>query len=213
MITLYGYWRSSAAYRVRIALNIKQIAYQPHNIHLVKGGGEQHLAHYVALNPAHLVPTLVDGDRVLNQSMAIIEYLDEQYPGQSLLPENAFERAIVRGLAQTIACEIHPLNNLRVLQHLESDGDFTNEQKLAWISHWISDGFKALELQLAKTSARYCFGERVSLADLCLIPQLYNARRFNICLEQYPNILKIEANCLALDAFKKALPENQPDAQ
>lgn len=213
MITLYGYWRSSAAYRVRIALNIKNIEHQHRSVHLVKNGGEQHQQQYSALNPSHLVPTLIDGNKTLNQSMAIIEYLDEQYDGDALLPDNAHDRAIVRGLAQSIACEIHPLNNLRVLQRLESTANFDSQQKLDWINHWISLGFEALEAQLTQTSGRYCFGDSVTLADLCLIPQLYNARRFNIPLEQYPTIAKVEANCLSLEAFKIASPENQPDAQ
>ncbi len=213
MITLYGYWRSSAAYRVRIALNLKKILHGHQSIHLVKNGGEQHQPSYTELNPAHLVPTLIDGERVISQSMAIIEYINEQYGGISLLPGDAYDKAIVRSLAQSIACEVHPLNNLRVLQHLEQHHEFSKDDKTQWMNHWMGTGFSALEKQLERYSGQYCFGDQVSLADLCLIPQLYNARRFGIVLDAYPNILKVEANCLALESFKSAAPEAQADAQ
>ncbi len=213
MITLYGYWRSTAAYRVRIALNLKQLPHQHQSVHLVKDGGQQHQDDYTQLNPSHLVPTLIDDDKVLNQSVAIIQYLDQQYPGVNLLPQQPFERAIVNGMALSIACEIHPLNNLRVLQHLEQQLDVDGKGKIDWMAHWMALGFAALEEQLQQHSGLYCFGDNVTLADLCLIPQLYNARRFNIELDCYPNILKVERNCMLLDAFIDAQPEKQHDAQ
>lgn len=209
---LYGYWRSTAAYRVRIALNIKGIDYENISVHLVKDGGEQFKEDYVALNPAQLVPTLVDGDLTLNQSVAIVEYLEDQYDNNPLLPNDAGLKAKVRAVAQDVACDIHPLNNLRVLKYLKGSLEVTDEAKNTWYAHWIQTGFAALEARLVETAGKYCFGDDVSLADVCLIPQLYNARRFNVSLDDYPTITRVEANCLALKAFNDAVPENQPDA-
>lgn len=213
---LYGYWRSSAAYRVRIALNLKGISAEQLSVHLVRDGGEQHKADYIALNPQELVPTLVvddeqDGD-ALTQSLAIIEYLDELYPKTPLLPASALERAHVRAMALTIACEIHPLNNLRVLQYLTQKLNVDEEAKTAWYHHWVATGFTALETQLVRHSGRYCFGDKVTIADLCLVPQVYNAQRFNVDLTPYPNVMRVWAECNQLPAFADAAPERQADA-
>ncbi|MCL1088540.1 maleylacetoacetate isomerase [Shewanella profunda] len=213
---LYGYWRSSAAYRVRIALNLKGISVEQLSVHLVRDGGEQHAAAYSALNPLELVPTLVVGDEedsdALSQSLAIIEYLDELYPKTALLPASALERAHVRAMALTIACEIHPLNNLRVLQYLTQTLGVDEAAKNTWYHHWVASGFEALETLLARHSGRYCFGNAVTLADLCLVPQVYNAQRFNVDLTPYPNIMRVWAECNQLAAFADAAPECQADA-
>ncbi|MGL6122874.1 MAG: maleylacetoacetate isomerase [Shewanella sp.] len=213
---LYGYWRSSAAYRVRIALNLKGITAEQLSVHLVRDGGEQHKAAYRALNPLELVPTLVvdderDGD-ALSQSLAIIEYLDEVKPQSPLLPASALERAQVRAMALTVACEIHPLNNLRVLQYLTQTLGLDEAAKNTWYHHWVASGFTALEALLARHSGRYCFGDAVTLADLCLVPQVYNAQRFKVDLTPYPNIMRVWAECNQLDAFANAAPERQADA-
>ena len=209
---LYGYWRSTAAYRVRIALGLKQLACEQISVHLVKDGGEQLKPEYVALNPSKLVPTLVDGDVELNQSVAIMEYLDEKFPDSPLLPNDLVLKAKVRAFCQDIACDIHPLNNLRVLKYLKGQLEVTDEAKDGWYAHWITTGFEALEARLESTMGKYCFGDEVGMADICLMAQIYNARRFNVPLDNFPRILQIEANCNALDAFKDARPENQPDA-
>ena len=212
MIKLYGYWRSSAAYRVRVALNLKNIEHQLISVHLVKDGGQQHQASYVEMNPTHLVPTLVDGDFTLNQSIAIIDYLEDIYPQSSLYPDNVKDKATVKALAFDIACDVHPLNNLRILQYLDKNLGVSSDQKTAWYHHWITTGFAALEKQLSKTAGEFCFGDSVTVADLCLIPQIYNAKRFNVEMTKFPIINKIEANCQKLQAFIDALPENQADA-
>ncbi|MCH1928902.1 maleylacetoacetate isomerase [Shewanella sp. A25] len=217
---LYGYWRSSAAYRVRIALNLKGLSAEQLSVHLVREGGEQHKAEYIALNPQELVPTLVvEGEQGpdnlnqnLTQSLAIIEYLEELYPHTPLLPASTLARAQVRALAQSIACEIHPLNNLRVLQYLTQTLEVDEVAKNAWYHHWVNTGFSALEKQLERVSGRYCFGDSVTMADLCLIPQVYNAKRFNVDLTPYPNIVRIWEECNKLAAFSDAAPEVQADA-
>jgi len=210
---LYGYWRSSAAYRVRIALHFKGIDFESIPIHLVKNGGEQHSEAYVGLNPTHLVPTLVDGDFSLNQSLAIIDYLDAKYPHHALYPVSLEEKANVQALTLDIACEIHPVNNLRVQKYLVSELDATDEQKLQWSHHWMATGFAAVEKKLADTAGKYCFGDDITVADLTLVPQVYNAIRFNLNMNPYPLISKVVKNCELLPAFVKALPENQNDAQ
>jgi len=210
---LYGYWRSSAAYRVRIALNLKQLRFDNVPVHLVKDGGQQHTDAYKALNPAELVPTFTDDDVSLNQSLAIIEYLEEVYPEPALLPENAADKAIVRALALDIACDMHPLNNLRVLQYLTGPLALNDAQKIEWIQHWLKAGFSALEQRLAKTCGQFCVGDVVTLADLCLVPQVYNAERFALDMTPYPQISRIYHNCKQLAAFALAAPEQQPDAQ
>lgn len=214
MIKLYGYWRSTAAYRVRIALNLKQISYTQESVHLVKDGGQQHLPEYLALNPQSLVPTLVDDTLVITQSLAILEYLEEKYSRQALLPEDLKMRALARQLCQLVACDIHPLNNLRVLQYLSNQLAITDEQKTAWYHHWIKQGFQAYEnlLEQHKISGDYSLGEELSLADVCLIPQIYNANRFDLDMRQFPRLVSINENCLKLQRFQNAVPENQPDA-
>lgn len=213
MTTLYGYFRSSAAYRVRIALNLKGLDYDQIPVNLVKG--EQRGDDHLMRNPQGLVPSLVlDDSTVVNQSLAICEYLDEVRPEPALLPVNALERAQVRALAQSVACEIHPLNNLRVLKYLVREMGADEAAKLAWYHHWIAEGFTALEATLsnAPSSGDFCHGDTPTLADICLIPQVYNAERFECDLSAYPTIQRIAANCRSLPAFEKAAPEVQPDA-
>ena len=210
---LYGYWRSSAAYRVRIALHLKQLEFESIPVHLVKDGGEQHKQAYTKLNPTHLVPTLQDGDLVLNQSMAILDYLEEKYSQQSLYPASIEQKALVRAFAQDIACEVHPLNNLRVQQYLAGEMNVSDIDKMKWTHHWMHTGFLAIEQKLAQYSGLYSFGDQVTLADICLVPQVYNANRFNLDMTNYPLIAKVNSACNQLAAFVKALPENQLDAQ
>ncbi|UTW07526.1 maleylacetoacetate isomerase [Pseudomonas benzenivorans] len=213
MLTLYSYWRSSAAYRVRIALNLKGLAYKQVPVHLVKDGGQQHAPEYQALNPQELVPLLVDGDCKIAQSLAILEYLEEAYPVPALLPPDPAVRAQVRALALHIACEVHPLNNLRVLQYLSAELGASDEAKNAWYRHWVGTGLAAVEQGLARFDGRLSLGQRPGYLEACLIPQVYNARRFNCDLEAYPRLLAMVARCESLDAFKRAAPEAQPDAQ
>ncbi|MDX3772785.1 maleylacetoacetate isomerase [Chromatiaceae bacterium AAb-1] len=210
---LYGYWRSSAAYRVRIALNLKQLSYENLPVHLLNQGGEQHSSHYKALNPAELVPLLIDGDLTLNQSLAIIEYLDEIYPEPALLPADTALKAQVRAVALDIACDIHPLNNLRVQQYLSGPLALDAQQKQAWMKHWLHTGLAALEQRLERTSGPYCFGDQLTLADICLVPQVYNAQRFGLDMAAYPAISLVHHHCQQLAAFALAAPEQQPDAQ
>ncbi len=214
-LTLYSYWRSSAAYRVRIGLNLKGLAYETRPVHLVRDGGEQHAEDYRALNPQELVPMLVDGGRRITQSLAILEYLDEAFPKPALLPADLRGRARVRALAQLVACDIHPLNNLRVLQYLKRENGLEQPAIDAWMRHWMQEGLAAMEAMLAGSpeTGHFCHGESPTLADCCLVPQLYNAHRFNVSLDAYPEIARIEANCLSLPAFDAARPENQPDAE
>ncbi len=214
MRTLYTYYRSSAAYRVRIALNLKGLDHTLVPVHLLRGGGEQFAPDYRALNPQSRVPTLVDGERVLTQSLAIVEYLDETYPGARLMPADALGRARVRAMAQLIACDIHPLGNLAVLRYLTDIG-LSEETRQAWTCHWIARGLHSLEALLVGSGAseKFCYGETPTLADCCLVPQLFNARRFGCALDEYPRLLRIEAHCQALPAFEKAAPQHQPDAE
>jgi maleylacetoacetate isomerase/maleylpyruvate isomerase len=215
-LVLYGYWRSSAAYRVRIALNLKGLDYETRPVHLVRDGGEQHAADYRALNPQEMVPCLLDGDRAITKSLAIMEYLDEMHPEleTALLPVDARGRARVRALAQVVACDIHPLGNLRVLQQLEAEFGASEEQRAAWSRHWIGAGFQAIETMLGDNVAtgRYCHGEAPSMADVCLVPQVYNALRWKLPLDDYPTIMRIYQSCNELEAFRRAAPEAQPDA-
>lgn len=214
MIKLYGYWRSSAAYRVRIALNLKQISYSQEPVNLAKDGGEQHNPEYQLLNPQELVPTLVDEGVTLGQSMAILEYLEEKYPRMPLLPQDRVMRALTRQLCQIVACDIHPLNNLRVLQYLGNELSVTSDARQEWYHHWIRKGFQAYEalLQQNDIMGTYSLGEELSLADVCLIPQIYNAIRFDFVMDDFPRLMAINENCLKLERFLNALPENQPDA-
>jgi maleylacetoacetate isomerase len=213
-LILYSYWRSSAAFRVRIALNLKGLRYETRAVSLIRDGGEQHSATYAALNPLKLLPTLVDGGLVLTESMAILDYLDETHPQPSLLPADAAGRARVRALSQVVACDIHPLGNLRVLQEIGREFSATDEQKSAWMRHWVSIGLQAFETMLVNSNdtGRYCHGDTPGMADICLVPQVYNARRWKVPLGDYPTILRIDAACAALDAFHHAMPEQQPDA-
>ena len=208
---LYSYWRSTAAYRVRIALNIKQLRYKTESVHLVKNGGEQLMQAYKDVNPQSLVPSLVteDGD-ILTQSMAIIDYLDEAYPDTPLYPENPIIKTHVKAMALSIACDIHPLNNLRVLKYLKGQ-EWQQEQVDEWYAHWIHQGFAAIEKQLEKSAGQFCFSDDVSVADIFLVAQVYNANRFKVSLENYPLIVEINHNCLKLKAFVDAVPENQSD--
>ena len=206
---LYSYFRSSAAYRVRIALNLKALPYETEAVHLVKN--EQQLASYRALNPSQLVPTLLDQDQTFTQSLSILEYLEERYPAKALLPKDLVERAKVRAFAQSIACDIHPINNLRVLKYLQNDLAISNEQKTLWYRHWILEGFHSLEMQLQHSNGQFCFGSQPTFADCCLIPQVYNAKRFKIDLSAFPKIESIYQHCLTRPAFLNATPEQQPD--
>jgi len=211
---LYGYFRSSTAYRVRIALNLKGVLVKHVPVHMLRGGGEQHQPAYRAINPQGVIPTLVDGDVRLGQSLAIIEYLEETRPTPALLPADPLDRARVRQLANIIACDIHPIDNLRVLTYITTRLGASAQQKADWYRHWILEGFKAFEALIAddpRTGA-FCHGDQPGLADLCLIPQVYNARRFDCPLDDFPTIARIDAACNALEAFRKAAPENQIDA-
>jgi len=211
---LYTYWRSTAAYRVRIALNLKGVEYTSLPVHLVRDGGEQRKPTFLELNPQGLVPVLADGAENISQSLAIIGYLEETQPEPSLMPPTPLERARVRSLATTIACDIHPICNLRVLQYLGDNLGAVDEQRNEWIHHWIREGFDAIEKRLATDSATgtYCHGEQPGLADICLVPQVYNADRFECDMKPYPTIRRIEQACLDLAGFRNAAPENQVDA-
>ncbi len=211
---LFDYFRSSAAYRVRIALGLKGVAPERAFVHL--RSGVQRSDDYLDVNPQGLVPTLVtEAGDVLTQSLAIIEWLDETHPEPPLLPRDPAARARVRSIALAIACDIHPLNNLRVLQYLTGTLGLSEAQKDGWYRYWIDTGFEALERQLARDRAtsRYCHGEAPTLADVCLVPQLANARRFKIDLTPYPTLTRIEAACVELPAFAAAAPARQPDAE
>jgi maleylacetoacetate isomerase len=211
-VKLYTYFRSSAAYRVRIALNLKDLNAEAIPIHLQKEGGLNRKPQYRAVNPQMRVPALaLDSGDVLTQSLAIIEYLDEVHPQPPLLPRDPVERAKVRGLAQLIACDIHPLNNVAPLRFLKNEFGLDQGRIDAWYHHWILEGFSALETMLPGTP--YAFGENVTLADLCLVPQVYNARRLKVPLQRFPKIVAVDAECGKLAAFDKARPENQPDAE
>ncbi|MDX1459955.1 MAG: maleylacetoacetate isomerase [Xanthomonadales bacterium] len=214
-LVLYDYWRSSAAYRVRIALNLKGLNFEQRSVHLVRDGGEQHSDAYRSLNPQGLVPTLLHGERVITQSMAICEYIDEAFAGPRLVPGDPAARAAVRAAAQVIACDVHPLNNLRVQQYLKGQLGVSPERSVTWMNHWMSLGFAAFEAHLLRFGGqgRCCFGDQPTLADVVLVPQIYNARRFGCDLEPFPRILEIVAHLEALPEFVAAAPENQPDAE
>lgn len=210
---LFTYFRSSAAWRVRIALALKGVPWTAEFVHLLRDGGEQLRPAYRAMNPTALVPTLeTDGGAVLIQSLAIIEWLEETYPTTPLLPADPLARARVRGFALTIACEIHPLNNLRVLRYLKREMDQPDAARDRWYAHWIGEGLTALETMLGGQPGPFCFGEAPGLADVCLVPQLANARRFNCPLDAYPALLRAESAALARPEFRDTAPEKQPDA-
>lgn len=212
---LYSYFRSSAAYRVRIALNLKGLPYEYEPVHLLRGGGEQLTPEYRRIGPDGIVPALVDGDLVLQQSLAIIEYLEETHPTPALLPSAPGDRAYVRAIALQIACEIHPLNNLRVLKYLKHTLNVADEAKDAWYRHWVTNGFDVLEPRLASDSrtGTFVYGDTPTMADLALVPQVFNAQRFNVDMSPYPTIQRIYDEALRHDAFVRASPERQPDAE
>lgn len=212
---LYNYFRSSASYRVRIALNLKGLSYEYVTVHLLKNGGQQFAPAFRALNPDALIPVLDDDGEVLTQSLAIIEYLEETHPEPPLLPRDAVQRAYVRSIALAIACEIHPLNNLRVLRYLVKTLGVSEEQKNAWYRHWVEQGLASLEARLAaeNRTGQYSLGNVVTLADVCIAPQIFNAQRMSCNLDQVPIIMRIFGNCMALTAFIDAQPSHQADAE
>jgi len=211
-VKLYSYFRSSAAYRARIALNLKGLSYDTVSVHLVKDGGHNRRPEYRAVNPQMRVPALVaPGGEILIQSLAIIEYLDETHPEPPFLPKDPIGRAKVRGLAELIACDIHPLNNTSPLRYLKNQMGQEQSAIDAWYHHWVREGFEALEALLEP--GPYACGERVTLADICLVPQVANARRLKVPLEKFPKIVGVDAACLQLPPFDRARPENQPDAE
>ncbi|OOF58774.1 maleylacetoacetate isomerase [Rodentibacter myodis] len=209
---LYSYFRSSASYRVRIALNIKGISYEYVPVHLINNGGLQHQETYRKLNPSELVPMLVDGENILTQSVAIIEYLEENYPSPSLLPKDSYQKARIRAFSLDIACELHPLNNLRVLQYLQQQFQINDEVKNSWYRHWVNLNFSHIETKL-EGRQDFCFGSNPTMADCFLIPQVFNALRFNVNLDLYPKIQAVYEHCMRLDVFQNAAPERQPDAE
>ena len=217
---LYTYWRSSAAYRVRIALNLKSLPYESVPKHLLRDGGEQKKADYLALNPQGLIPALADDGFVVPQSLAICEYLEEIHPEPRLLPGSARDRAIVRGMSLAVACDTHPLNNLPITGYLRRELGADDAAVQRWIEHWIGRGFAGLERWVGSCAGDvpadgqlYCYGSQVTLADVCLVPQMYNARRFNVELSPYPRLVSICRHLEALPAFAAARPEAQPDAE
>jgi maleylacetoacetate isomerase len=209
---LYTYYRSSAAYRVRIALALKGVRYTPHFVHLARDGGQQHAASYRAINPQGLVPTFVDQSGTITQSLAIIEYLEESYPEPALLPTEPYARARVRAMAAAIACDIHPIDNLRVLSYLRQEFSAGEDAINGWYQHWVAEGLAALEALAVSAPGPFCWGGQPTLADICLVPQLYNARRFNCDLTGFPRLTAIDALCGAIPAFAGAAPERQPDS-
>ncbi|MBL8317642.1 MAG: maleylacetoacetate isomerase [Burkholderiaceae bacterium] len=208
---LYNYYRSSASYRVRIALALKGLAYDYKSVHLAKD--EHFNESYSAVSAARLVPLLKDGDKVLTQSLAIIEYLEETHPRPPLLPKEPLARARVRALALDVACEIHPLNNLRVLRYLTRDLKVGEDDKNRWYRHWVETGLEVVERQLAAAPARYCHGDTPTLADCCLVPQIFNAKRFDCRTDHVPNVMRVFDACMKLDAFTKTQPSACPDAE
>jgi maleylacetoacetate isomerase/maleylpyruvate isomerase len=208
---LYNYFRSSASYRVRIALALKGLEYEYKPVHLFNN--EQFNESYAVVSAARLVPLLRDGEHLLTQSMAIIEYLEEAYPQPPLLPQGAAARARVRAIALDVACEIHPLNNLRVLRFLVHDLKLSEDDKMRWYRHWVETGLEAVERQLVAQPATYCHGDTPTLADCALVPQIFNARRYDCRLDHVPQVMRVFDACMALDAFERTRPENCPDAE
>jgi maleylpyruvate isomerase len=214
MMQLYSYYRSPASYRVRLALAVKGLEYAYHGIHPVKNGGEQNTPAYKKLNPQGLVPTLVDGDTVVTQSLAIMEYLEEKHHDPRILPKRTAERAFVRQLSLIMAADVAPLTTLRVFNYMSGELHVSQAQKMAWHHHWLRQGFDAMEKLLEKSAFRtgpYCCGDDVTIADMCLVAQTYDARRYEMPMTAWPIIEEIEQNCLRLKTFQDAAPENQPD--
>lgn len=211
-LKLYGYWRSSAAYRLRIALHIKNIPYEHVGVNIAPNTSEQKTDAFKMLNPQMRVPVLETPEGMLTQSMAILEWIEETYPSPSILPEKAFDRAQCRAFADTVACDIHPLNNLSVLNALKQDFNADKEAVARWYADWIRRGFEALEVVASKRNGLFLFGEAPSIAEICLVPQVYNAHRFNVNLDAYPHLVAIDEACGSLEPFQKAAPGNQPDA-
>ena len=213
-LKLYSDWRSSAAFRVRIALNLKQLDYEIVPVNLIRDGGEQHSADYAEINPQQLVPVLMHGQRVFRQSLAIIDYIDETWPEHPLMPTIARDRQRVRAIAQAIACDIHPLNNLRVQQYLAAEFGAGEAAREKWTRHWIATGFAAIEQMLVDnpSTGEFCEGDMPTMADCCLVPQVFNARRAGLDLAAYPVISRIERACMTLPEFDAAQPSRQPDA-
>ncbi|MBI1363674.1 MAG: maleylacetoacetate isomerase [Proteobacteria bacterium] len=207
---LFTYWRSSTAYRVRIVLGLKNLSADLIPINLIKG--EQRSPENLARNPLGAVPSLKTDEGMFIQSLAILEYLEETHPTPALLPLKAADRARVRALCQTVACDMHPVNNLRLLKYLTTEMGLSEEKKMQWYRHWIAEGFKALEAQLRQTAGRYCFGDTITLADACLVPQVYNALRFDCPMADYPTVMRIHTTLEKHPAFIAAHPDNQPDA-
>jgi maleylacetoacetate isomerase len=212
MIKLYSYFRSSTSFRLRIALNLKGLEYEHHSVNLP--GSEHRTPEFLKINPQGLVPALVNGDTVVIQSMAMIEYLDETRPEPPLLPKEPERRAYVRALSQVIGCEMHPLNNVRVLKHVTDTLGHDKETMQEWYEHWIAEGFEGFESFLHKNPFRgkFCDGDAVTMADICLVPQVFNAQRFHCRLDDYPTTMRIFDACMELDAFQRAEPSRQPDA-
>jgi maleylpyruvate isomerase len=211
--TLHTYFRSSASYRVRIALNLKGLDARHAFVHLNRNGGEQFSEEFRALNPQALVPVYREGDATLSQSLAILEYLDEKYPSPALLPATIETRARARQIALAVACDIHPINNLRILKYLTATLGVSDEAKNGWVKHWIGLGLAALEAELAASAGTFCVGEQPTIADCCLVPQLFNAQRFGVDLSAYPTLLRIDAACQEMPSFRDAHPALQPDAE
>lgn len=212
-IKLYSYFRSSSAYRVRIALNVKMIPYDIIPVHLLRNGGEQYSEKYKKVNPLAQVPTLQDNERSVAQSMAILEYLEEEFPRPSLLPHSSFEKAIVRQMCEIVNSSIQPLQNLSVTQYLSNTLKLSDEQKNAWVQFWILRGFESLEILLQKHSGKFSFGDQITLADCLLVPQVFSASRFHVDMTHFPKIVEINKRCMELTDFIKASPEKQPDYQ
>lgn len=210
---LYGYWRSSASYRTRIALNFKELEYNYLPVHLLKDGGQQHQRAYRQLNPNGLVPTLVDGQVILHQSIAIIEYLEDKYPEPSLLPGTPQQRGAIRALALDLSSELQPLINLRVQQYLKNELAVSDAQKQGWLDHWFAESFTAFEKNLEEVAGKYCVGDAFSLADVCLVPQVFSAQRFGIKLDDYPLLMGVYERLLELPFVAAAHPSQQPDAE
>ena len=215
MLKFYGYFRSSAAYRCRIAFNLKEIEYDLNLVHLRKNGGQQKLPDYINLNPQALIPSIKEDDFILTQSMAIIEWIDEKYPEPKFIPKDINMRALVRAFSQIIACDIHPLQNLRVLEYLTNDLKQDQKSLDKWCQRWLGEGLAACEKIILRhhLNQKFCFGNVPTLADICLVPQIFSAQRFGVDLSEMPNLMRIFKNCSLLDAFNDAHPLKQPDAE